>query len=243
MKTTKVLAVLATVLVTGFTLSAQDEATCPLAPEYTFNGLSAGLWHADLAGLNDALADAGYAPLPAAVLTYGQESTFGDLAGLRIGFHATYGAADSVAAERRAEFAFTLFGGSAEWAAPRGEGASISFGLSLGTGISVLRLVDHRPATFEDALSVPFRAQLDRWLYTAEPAIASESKPFGWLDLKLRLGYLFAFGRCWTIEGERLDPSPALFGGPIARVSFAIDVDKLFPEPLDDETSSEVSPG
>jgi hypothetical protein len=222
-------------------LFAQSPEPDAFQPDNTFSGVSGAVWHVDLSSLNDALGVAGYPALPSVVAFYGQTSHLGRVDGLRFGILAGYGLAASRTSTRRAELSFTLGAGLVEWGSGHGPDASIALGLLLGAGSSVLTLINHRPETFDDALNVPFRAELDSWLYTIEPTVSAQGKPAPWLAVKLRVGYLLAFGCSWRIEGVPLDRRPGLLAGPIAEVSLQFISGQLFPSmtPTEDETSAE----
>jgi hypothetical protein len=227
MRWASLVSILCAVLLTGATAWGQDEPSAAFEPDLVFPGLSGAIWLTDFSALNALLDDAGYAPLPRTVPMYGQTSVVGLRDGPRLGFRVLYGSAKSRAGERVTELAATLGAGLIEWGILRGPTASIALGLSLGAGTVVLTLVDHRPETFDDALTAPFRAKLDRWLYTIEPSISAHGAPFEWLDMRLQLGYLLAFGRTWKAEGAEFGDAATALGGPTVEASFAIHLERL----------------
>ncbi|MFC2078011.1 hypothetical protein ACFLTM_04305 [Candidatus Bipolaricaulota bacterium] len=235
MRTRNLVSVLSVILFACGAVWAQNEEVIELEPDYLFNGLSGSIWHVDLAGLNVALEDAGYSSLPSFVPLYGQDSAFGSIDGARYGFSVDYGSISSHLGERRAELRFTLGAGVVEFGTSSGPASSIAFGLSFGAGFSVLTLVDHLPATFEDALMTPFRARLERWLYTIEPFLSAQGTPFDWLDLDLRIGWLLAFGCRWVADGAGLEFPSEVLGGAIAKASFQIHLETLIAEPTSEE--------
>jgi len=227
MTTRSLVSILFAILFACGAVWAQNEEVIDFEPDYLFNGLSGSIWHVDLAELNVALEDAGYSALPSFVPLYGQDSAFGNIDGARFGFSVDYGSTGSHLGERRAELKFTLGAGVVEFGTSSGSASSIAFGLSLGAGFSVLTLVDHLPATFEDALVTPFRAKLERWLYTVEPFLSAQGMPFDWLDLDLRVGWLLAFGCRWVADSAGLEFPSEVLGGAIAKASFQIHLESL----------------
>ncbi|MGB2983865.1 MAG: hypothetical protein WBC63_08420 [Candidatus Bipolaricaulia bacterium] len=224
--------VISTLLLVGACAQAQD----PLAfePDYFFSGFSGALWHADLSGLNEALDDAAYPELPSVVPLFGQGTTIGFAEGPRVGFSMVSGETSARVDARIARMSFTFGGGLLEWGISTGDLSSIAFGVMLGGGTSVLTLVDHLPESFEDALLIPFRTKLDRWLYAIEPFVSTHGAVFDWLDLRLRAGYLFTIGCAWKAEEAAYSyPIPA-FGGPSLEVAIAVDFDKLLEDLLGD---------
>jgi len=219
--------ILCAILLTSAAAWGQDE----FVPDHVFTGLSGGIWLADSSGLNKALEDAGYPALPGFSTMYGQESTAGLRDGPRLGFRVLYGSARSSAGERISKLGVTLGSGMIEWGFPRGPASSVALGLSVGAGGAVLTLVDHRPETFCDALVTPFRAELTRWLYTVEPSVSADGAPVGWLEIRLQLGYLFAFGRTWKASGAEFQDETGNLGGPIVEASFALHLECLTAPP------------
>lgn len=229
----RLILVLACVGVAGASALAQDLPA--FEPDYAFNGFSAALWHADLSGLNDALADAGYNKLPGHVMMFGEETTIGFAEGPRVGLIMAGGSVCSRVDDRIARLSFTFGSGLFEWGLTTATGSSVAFGLSLGGGTSTLVLVDHLPDSFEDALRNPSRAKLDRWLYAIEPSVSAEGSPFVWLDVKLRVGYVMTIGCDWKAEEVAYRHPMAGFGGPIVEVGATVHFERLLPQAAEDE--------
>jgi len=223
------------VALAGGALFAQEPEPVPFEPDYTFSGLSGGVWRIGLSPLNEALERAGYPALPPFAFCYGQESIVGLIDGPRLGISVGYGRTASRVEARRAELRVTLGAGVVEWGVPRGSNASIAFGFALGAGTSVLTLVDHRPETFDEALAIPFRSKMDGWLYTVEPSVSAGGTPLPGLDLKLRVGYRFAFGCSWRAEAAPLDRPIDALAGPVLRASFQIAAEELLAATTGDE--------
>jgi len=230
MRRTAVGLILCAILLAGTAAWGQDE----FVPDHVFTGLSGGIWLAKFPGLNETLEDAGYPALPGLSMMYGQESTAGLRDGPRLGFRVLYGSARSIAGERISKLSVTLGSGMIEWGFARGPASSVAIGLSVGAGGAVLTLVDHRPETFSDALATPSRAELTRWLYTVEPSVSAHGSPVEWLEIRLQLGYLFAFGRTWKASGAEFEDETGNLGGPIVEASFALHLDRLVAPPSEE---------
>jgi hypothetical protein len=216
---------------------AQEEAAVGL--DHVFNGFSGVLWQADLSSLNEALERAGYPPLSHPVLAYGETVTIGLSTGPRLGFAALTGSTSSGAPERKAKMAFALLGGILEWGLPTTSGDGIAVSLMLGAGTSTLTLVDHAPSSFEEALVVPFRAKLDRWLYAVEPSIAAYETLIPGLTVRAQVGYLITIGCDWKVGEIAYEYPMGGFSGLSAKLSISVDFGPMSAALLEGSTASE----
>ena len=219
-------------IVCCLTAMAFGQAEPAFELDHSFGGGTGTLWIADLASLNRALDVAGYPTLSDAMLLFGQTTTIGFADGPRLGFVALTGAASSEDAERRARLSFAFMGGVAEWGMSTSTNHGIAVGLMFGGGNSSLTLVDHTPPSFQDALIVPFRAKLDRWLYAIEPSIVTYGDVIPGVSLRVRAGYLFTIGCRWKAEEIAYEYPFGGFGGPTAEVSVALNLGELLEELL-----------
>ena len=207
----------------------------PIELDHSFGGGSAVLWVPDLSGLNSALDAAEYPALPEAVLLLGQTGTYGFADGPRFGFTLVGGQAASSLGERIARLGLTIGGGVLEWNVPA---VGLSVGLMLGGGYATLSLVDHAPTSFEDAIRIPFRAELEQWLYAIEPSIVAYGTPLAGVSLRLQVGYLFTIGRTWKAEEIAYRYPMEAFTGPTVELSVEIRLEELLADlipPLPEE--------
>lgn len=224
------------VLAASLSLSAwaQDGVTQGVPPvDFAFSGLSIGVGQANLDALNDALQESGYGALPPTIPFAGQTTLFGMAGGLRAGGVTVRGSTRSQVAKRRADLDATLWGGLVDWPCWLLDGRA-RVGVMVGGLSAILTLVDHNPSSFEDALRTPFRSRLSQWQYVAEPSLVTESTPVEGIDLRLRLGYLFAWAvRPWTTDGVELRSPTRGLSGPRVQFSFQIRLEPLISQWVD----------
>lgn len=204
--------------------------------DHVFGGGSGVLWAPDLSGLNLALDMAGYPALPEEILLFGQTGTYGFSGGVRFGYTFVDGRTATSLGERIARLGLTLGGGILEWNVSN---AGLAFGLMLGGGYATLTLVDHAPTSFEDAILVPFRAELEQWLYAFEPSIVAYGTPVRGVSVRLRAGYLFTIGCSWKAEEIAHRHPMKAFSGPTAELSVMVSLEELLagllPSQLDED--------
>jgi len=223
-----------TSLVIAQEVDAEEEAAWDDAgfdEGYIYSGMTGSLWMPELTDLNAALADAEYASLNRGMWMGGQASIMGSKEGVRVGFSTLSGSTMCRGeTDRRAQLASSLYLLLIEKLVAEEAEGDVTLGVALGGASSTLTLVDHTPTSFEDALTVPFRAELTHWSYIVEPALVAAHSPMPGFDIRLRIGLLFALGSRWKAgEGSFRVPMDA-FSGPRVALSLQIDINELLGE-------------
>jgi ketosteroid isomerase-like protein len=101
------------------------------------------------------------------------------------------------------------------------ERSLLSIGVVLGGGEVDLKLRDHSPVSFEDAVANPATTTLSRGFLSAEPYIRFQVQPLMWLGLKLHLGYLFTLPGGWEEGGQEISGPSLNLTGPFVGISIA----------------------
>jgi len=171
-----------------------------------------GGWMAlDVAELNAALEDAGYAPLPEGMLFMGGGGGGGLLQGFRFGGYGAGGDVRSAAGEKSATLSIGYGGFWLSYGLVSAARYDLSAGLMIGGGGATLKLTDRQPASFEDALGQPANTVLDRGFFALRPDANVGLQILPWMSLNVSGGYLLTFGDDWSHQGTALPGPPASF--------------------------------
>jgi len=188
--------------------------------EYIHSGMAGSLWMPEFTDLNEALVGAEYAPLMRGTWLFGQSALWGSRNGVRVGFSTLNGATVCRGeTDRRARLATSLYLFLLETQVAEEADGDVALGVALGGADSTLTLIDHSPESFDDALITPSRAELRHWSYIVEPALIAEHSPIPGLDLRLRIGLLFALGNRWSSGDASFRVSMDAFSGPRVALS------------------------
>lgn len=186
----------------------------PMAEMGMGGGGALGGWmFLDNAELNTALNDAGYAPLPDGLLLKGGGGGGGLLRGFRFGGYGAGGEVYSASGGKRAMLSVGYGGFWLSYGLASEASYDLSVGLLIGGGGATLKLTDHQPEDFEDAIGRPANTVLDRGFFALRPDVNVGVPVLPWLSLNVSGGYLVTLGDDWSHEGTTLPGPPASFSG------------------------------
>ncbi len=183
----------------------------------------------NMSELNQLLEAQGYPTLPESCFIWGGQNTI-VLRGWNLNIANWHGDAVAKSDEKLTKLTLTWFGGSGERALPRLPLGSF-VNLTLGVGIASLTVLDHRPASFAEALSSPAGAFFTRWFFTVSPQLGVRfplltfklDEPIT-LMLTLSAGYTLTFDNgAWDQEGRALKGPPANFNGWIVQLMVGLE--------------------
>lgn len=186
---------------------------------FGFGGPMVGLFSLDLGEVNDVLIDAGYAPLDERLFAFGGGGGGGTIGGLSLGGTGWGGSLTSLSGEKKAELTLGFGGMDLAYVAGGNERSLLTLGVVIGGGSVELKLRDHSPESFEDAINDPNTTSLSQGFFALEPYIRFQVQPLAWLGFKLQLGYLFAFPGEWEDDGHVLSGPSLDLNGPFVGVA------------------------
>ncbi len=186
----------------------------PLADMGLGGGGPLGGWmRLDITELNTALEDFGYAPLPDGMLLIGGGGGGGLLKGFRFGGYGAGGDVRSTTDEKSATLSLGYGGFWLSYGLVSEARFDLSVGLMIGGGGATLKLTDHRPDGFRDAIGRPANTVLDRGFVALRPDANVGIQVLPWMSLNLSGGYLATLGDDWSHQGTSLPGPPLGFSG------------------------------
>lgn len=195
--------------------SAEDEPQTepiPMAEMGTGGGGPLGGWmFLDIAELNAALESANYAPLPDGLLLKGGGGGGGMLQGFRFGGYGASGEVRSVSGEKTAILSVNYGGFWLSYGLVSEASYDLSAGVMIGGGGADLRLTDHPPENFADAVGRPADTLLSRGFFALRPDVNVGIQVLSWASLNVSGGYLVTFGDDWSHQGTALPGPPTSF--------------------------------
>jgi hypothetical protein len=201
-------------------------------------GMAGTLLFLDLSALNRVLAAHGYGPLDDTLSLIGGGGFGGTIGGLRFGGLGGGGEVSSVLGEKIAKLSLGFGGFLIERGLFAGERYSLSVGAVIGGGGADLTLLDHRSASFEDAIANPSGTRLTRGFFAVETHFGLEVALLDWIMLRVDVGYLWTFGGSWEQEGSPLLGPPESLSAPLVRFMIAFG-GKAKPEPEEERATIE----
>ena len=188
---------------------------------FGFGGPMIGLFTLDLAEMNEVLENNDYAPLAEQLITFGGGGGGGVIGGFSFGGTGWGGSLTSHQEGKKAELSLGFGGMDVAYVVGGNERSLLSIGVVLGGGEVDLKLRDHFPVSFEDAVANPTTTTLSRGFLSAEPYIRFQVQPLMWLGLKLHLGYLFTLPGGWEEGGQEISGLSLNLTGPFVGISIA----------------------
>lgn len=220
-------AILRTLFILGLALAltavpglAQDQAPeeesesepIPMAEMGMGGGGPLGGWmFLDVAELNAALESADYAPLPDGMLLKGGGGGGGLLKGFRFGGYGASGEVYSASGEKRTMLSVGYGGFWLSYGLVSEASYDLAAGVLIGGGGATLKLTDHQPEDFEDAIARPANTILERGYFALRPDVNVGFQLLSWISVNVSGGYLMTFGGDWSHEGTALPGPPASF--------------------------------
>lgn len=177
-----------------------------------------GLLLLDLEGLNQVLLANGYGPLDEMIFLMGGGGFGGLVEGLRFGGLGAGGEVSSILGDKVAKLAVGFGGFMVERGLFSGERYSLSAGAVIGGGGADLGLLDHRSASFEDAIVNPPSVSLTRGFFAVETYVGIDFSLLDWVMVKVNLGYLWTFGEPWKLDGLPLPGPPEKLSAPLIQI-------------------------
>ena len=186
---------------------------------FGFGGPMIGLFTLDLAEINEVLKNNDYAPLAEQLITFGGGGGAGVIGGFSFGGTGWGGSLNSHQEGKKAELSLGFGGMDVAYVVGGNERSLLSIGVVLGGGEVDLKLRDHFPVSFEDAVANPTTTTLSRGFLSAEPYIRFQVQPLMWLGLKLHLGYVFTLPGGWEEGGQEISGPSLNLTGPFVGIS------------------------
>lgn len=175
----------------------------------------------DLSELNRILLANGYGPLNEMVFLMGGGGFGGLVKNMRFGGLGAEGDVSSVLGQKVATLSIGFGGFMIERGLFAGERYSLAVGAVIGGGDAELTLVDHRPSSFEDAISDPPNTSLTRSFFAIETYVGIDFALLDWIMLKVNVGYLWTLGNPWKQDGLPLPGPPQSFNAPLIQIMIA----------------------
>ncbi len=188
---------------------------------FGFGGPMIGLFTLDLAEINEVLENNDYAPLAEQLITFGGGGGGGVIGGFSLGGTGWGGSLTSHQEGKKAELSLGFGGINIAYVVGGNERSLLSIGVVLGGGEVDLKLRDHFPVSFEDAVANPTTTTLSRGFFAAEPYIRFQVQPLMWLGFELHLGYVFTLPGEWEEGGQEISGPSLNLTGPFVGISIA----------------------
>lgn len=186
----------------------------------------------NISDLNRLLEAQGYPRLPESCFIWGVQSTVlppGVVGDWSFMISNWQGSTSTQRGDKLSRLTLTWAGGRAEHPLPKSALMrwELQAGLTVGVGGSSLAVLEHRSASFSEALHSPAAAFFTRWFFTVGPQVSARftlirlklKKPVA-LMLTLSIGYTLTFDNgAWDQEGRALKGPPDNFNSWIVRIS------------------------
>lgn len=194
--------------------------------QFRFNsGLLLGMIQLDMAGLNDIMEEAGFAPFEQNLLMFGGGGLFGVRKGARLGGMGLAGKFSTTGpAPKKATFELNYGGLIYEQGIFAAGGTDIAVGALFGGGTAGLKVVHGSIDDLKDGINNPIITPFRKDFVLIQPRLIIYQQISPLVGLSLELGYLLSydFGETWKIDQQVVEGPLENLIAPVVNLGFSI---------------------